>query len=68
MLYASGIRYIVFDKDNTLTVPYSHHYFSDLLMKSVLVDAANSLNGVQNIALLSNSVGSSDDKDYSEAI
>ena len=68
MLYASGIRYIVFDKDNTLTVPYSHHYFSDLLMKSVLVDAANSLNGVRNIALLSNSVGSSDDKDYSEAI
>lgn len=49
-------------------MPYSHNYFSDALRKSVLVDAAFSLNGIKNIALLSNSVGSSDDIDYSEAI
>lgn len=56
-----GVKYIVFDKDNTLTLPYSSEIYEPI---------KNSLNecidvfGKENVAILSNSIGSSDDKAY----
>jgi phosphatidylglycerophosphatase GEP4 len=62
---SGGVKYLVFDKDNTLTIPYERqihpsitHQFNSLI----------ALYGRENIAILSNSVGSKEDKEYKEAI
>jgi phosphatidylglycerophosphatase GEP4 len=62
-LKAKGIKYLVFDKDNTLTLA-----FVDDLHDSVrdAMDRAHT-HFPGNIAILSNSVGSSDDKGYRAA-
>ncbi len=63
-LKADGIKYLVFDKDNTLTLA-----FSDTLHESVLdsiKEAKTIFPGC--VAILSNSVGSCDDVDYKGAI
>lgn len=60
-LHQCGIRYLVFDKDNTLTRPYKREIeesVRDTLNQCLLIY------GTQNVAILSNSVGSSDDKDH----
>lgn len=65
-LHGQGIRYIVFDKDNTLTAPYERSYFSPEIEKAVLQDCREAF-GDHNMAILSNSVGSKDDKGNVEA-
>ena len=55
-----GFKGIVFDKDNTLTAPYINQVFPSL-RDSLL--HFKSIFGTR-MAILSNSVGSSDDKDY----
>ena len=61
-----GIKYIVFDKDNTLTAPYIREYFSEMLEKAVINDCQEVFT-IRNMAVLSNSVGSKDDLNYEEA-
>ena len=39
-LHSSGIKYIVFDKDNTLTLPYSNEYYSAKIRYAVLDECA----------------------------
>ena len=60
----TGIKYLVFDKDNTLTLPYerSMHPAVEGSIKECL-----ELFGEQNVAILSNSVGSKEDKGFAEA-
>ena len=65
-LHSLGIRHLVFDKDNTLTKPYSRDYISPEL-KEFIIGLTHTF-GRDNISILSNSAGSSDDKDYAEAI
>lgn len=60
-LRKNGIKYIVFDKDNTLTVPYEFDIPQQL--KNGLYECQNAF-GSDKIAILSNSVGSKDDKGY----
>ena len=62
-LKARGVKYLVFDKDNTLT-----RAFEDELHESVkeAVDEAHT-EFPGKIAILSNSVGSSDDQNYKAA-
>jgi phosphatidylglycerophosphatase GEP4 len=60
-----AIRAVVFDKDNTLTAPYEnsiHPSALDGLKQAQLVF------GVDNVAILSNSAGTSDDEDYKDAM
>lgn len=61
---AHGIKYILFDKDNTLSLCYV-----DELHDSVrdTVDRSRNLFGENAIAILSNSVGSCDDEGYEGA-
>ena len=59
-----GIRYLIFDKDNTLTLPYErdiHPSVADVVPK------LKKAFGSENIAILSNSVGSKEDKGGREA-
>ena len=65
-LHAAGIRYVIFDKDNTLTEPYSHAYFNERVRHAILEECKGAF-GIKNIAMLSNSVGSKDDKGNHEA-
>jgi phosphatidylglycerophosphatase GEP4 len=59
------IKFIIFDKDNTLTIPYENNYPSqDYINK---INDFKNIFGENNIALISNSCGSRDDKDYKEA-
>ena len=61
-----GIKYLIFDKDNTLTRPYVREYYSDDIESVILEDCAAEFT-LENMAILSNSVGSSDDApDYTE--
>ena len=62
-LKAKGVKYIIFDKDNTLTLA-----FEDELHETVkdAVDRAR-MEFPGRIAILSNSVGSSDDEGYKAA-
>ena len=65
-LHGQGVRYIVFDKDNTLTAPYERKYFNPQIEQAVLRNCKEAF-GENCIAVLSNSAGSKDDKNYSEA-
>ena len=58
-----GIKYIVFDKDQTLTSTYSSDYHS----KISILPFQESF-GEKNLAILSNSVGSNNDENFEEAI
>ena len=59
-----GIRYLVFDKDNTLTLPYERELHPSV---SPIFESIQEMYGPQNIAILSNSVGSKEDKGFKEA-
>ena len=65
-LHSTGIRFVVFDKDNTLTKPYERHFFNDKIKRAVMQDCIKSF-GPANVAILSNSAGSKDDVGYKEA-
>lgn len=60
-----GIKAIMFDKDNTLTAPYANeiHEKAALGLKNAI-----DVFGLDNVAILSNSAGTKDDKDYEDAI
>jgi len=60
-----GIKAVIFDKDNTLTAPYANeiHVRAALGLKNAL-----DVFGHDNVAILSNSAGTKDDKDYEDAI
>ena len=60
----AGVKYLVFDKDNTLTVPYDRS-LHDSIKKEFA--RCKEINGPQNMAILSNSVGSKEDKGHKEA-
>jgi len=60
----AGIRAVVFDKDNTLTAPYENRVHQSA--KSGLEQALNTF-GRENVAVLSNSAGTSDDPGYADA-
>ena len=61
----SKIKYVIFDKDNTLTFPHDN--------KPANIDITKKINefvqtfGKENLAILSNSAGSRDDKNFVEA-
>jgi phosphatidylglycerophosphatase GEP4 len=59
-----NIKYLVIDKDNTLTLPYINEYANNEIKEKINV--LKYIFGENNIAILSNSAGSSDDKDYKE--
>jgi phosphatidylglycerophosphatase GEP4 len=59
-----NIKYLVIDKDNTLTIPYINEYGNDQIKEKI--NEFKHFFGENNMALLSNSAGSSDDKDYKE--
>ena len=61
----AGIRYLIFDKDNTLTLPYERDLHPSV---AEVVPRLKNVFGSQNIAILSNSVGSKEDKDGKEAV
>ena len=63
-LRENGIKYIVFDKDNTLTLPYEKDFHPSVLENIKLCKKEYS---ADNIAILSNSAGSGDDKKQNEA-
>ena len=65
-LHGLGVRYIIFDKDNTLTEPYARNYFNKAIEDAMLKECQQAF-GIKNMALLSNSVGSKDDPEHSEA-
>ena len=60
-----GIKYIVFDKDNTLTLPHINKFANQEIKEKI--SEFKKVFGVGNIAILSNSAGSRDDKDFKEA-
>ena len=57
---------MVFDKDNTLTKPYVKAYHSPKLEEAIL-SRCSEVFGLDQIAILSNSAGSRDDKNHKEA-
>ena len=63
-LRKNGIKYIVFDKDNTLTLPYEKDIYHEVKDS---VDQCKQVYGYHEIVILSNSAGSKDDKDHAEA-
>jgi phosphatidylglycerophosphatase GEP4 len=65
MKHHSGIRAVVFDKDNTLTAPYEN-----VLHPAVVPGLKRAIDafGRENVAILSNSAGTRDDVDYKDAI
>jgi hypothetical protein len=54
-----GIKYIIFDKDQTLTSTYANDFHP-----SISITHFKETFGESSIAILSNSVGSSDDRNY----
>ena len=58
------VKYIIFDKDNTLTLPYKIEIERKFEKK---IEEFKNVFGKENIAILSNSAGSKDDKYYIEA-
>jgi phosphatidylglycerophosphatase GEP4 len=60
-----GIRAVIFDKDNTLTAPYGESIHPDA---SEGLQAAKSVFGSDNVAIMSNSAGTLDDPEYEDAI
>jgi len=63
LLYDQGVRAVVFDKDNTLTAPYINEIYTSL---KPVVEQFREVFG-ENMAILSNSAGTKDDVDYSDA-
>lgn len=59
-----GIRAVIFDKDNTLTAPYGDTIHPDA---SLGLQAAKSVFGSENVAIMSNSAGTLDDPEYEDA-
>ena len=59
LLKSKNIKYVIFDKDNTLTEAYKDDYFSEEIKSSV--EKCQGIFGYKNVAVLSNSVGSKDD-------
>ena len=58
-LHRNGIRYVVFDKDNTITEPYAKNlHFS---VQKAVDDCMNTF-GKESVAVLSNSIGSAADQ------
>ena len=67
-LQEQGIKYLIFDKDNTLTRPYEQTYFSRRIERAIIEECASTFS-LNNMAILSNSVGSQDDApDYKETV
>jgi phosphatidylglycerophosphatase GEP4 len=58
------VKYLVFDKDNTLTVPYERALHQSIEKEFLKCKA---IYGAENMAILSNSVGSKEDKGFKEA-
>ncbi len=63
-LKCGGIKYLVFDKDNTLTYTYSDELHSSVRMK---ISECRQSFGTSSMAILSNSVGTLDDIDFQGA-
>lgn len=63
--HQKGIRVVVLDKDNTLTLPYESKVHPAL---QTSYTRCLDLFGPDNVILFSNSAGSPDDKDYKEAL
>ena len=63
-LYAMGTRYIVFDKDNTLSIPFMDTMELSIADKVASLKDVKSSKFAGKMAILSNSAGSSDDDDY----
>ena len=59
-LKKKGIKYIVFDKDQTLSDTYCDHFHPSVVNVINKLQADDTF----SIAILSNSVGSNDDKNY----
>eukprot|EP01038_Epipyxis_sp_PR26KG_P009448 gene9448-12732_t len=59
-----GIRCVVFDKDNTLCITYSDHLHPSVIHKVEKIKQSFP----NSVAILSNSVGTKDDRDYYGAI
>jgi phosphatidylglycerophosphatase GEP4 len=59
-----GVKYVVFDKDNTISRPYEIEVYDKF--KGKVEEFQRGFPG--SVAILSNSVGSSDDLGYGEAI
>ena len=60
-----GIAAVMFDKDNTMTAPYSNVLHP---LATSGIDMAIRVFGRDNVAILSNSAGTKDDVDYMDAI
>lgn len=63
-LKSNGVKYLVFDKDNTLCYCYSSTFAPGV---DAFINEAKQIFGEKSIAILSNSSGSNDDKDYKSA-
>ncbi|KAI8138350.1 mitochondrial PGP phosphatase-domain-containing protein [Fennellomyces sp. T-0311] len=59
-----GIQAMAFDKDNCLTAPYVAHIHPEF--QEAWTECKETF-GKENIAIVSNSAGTNDDKDYKEA-
>lgn len=59
------IKYVVFDKDNTLTLPHQNVYGNEKIRDKI--EDFKIIFGKHNLAVLSNSAGSKDDINYKEA-
>mmetsp|Transcript_11325 Transcript_11325/g.19076 ORF Transcript_11325/g.19076 Transcript_11325/m.19076 type:complete len:87 (+) Transcript_11325:157-417(+) len=63
------VRYIVFDKDNTLTLPYRKEVPAE--RRGAIIDsiaACFEIFGPSSLAILSNSAGSKDDANFEDAL
>jgi phosphatidylglycerophosphatase GEP4 len=63
-LKSLGFQAVAFDKDNTLTRPYSNAMLPDF---KAALDSCVLAFGRENVAIVSNSAGSSDDQDGAQA-
>ncbi|EGD76218.1 hypothetical protein PTSG_00921 [Salpingoeca rosetta] len=63
-LRARGYRYVIFDKDNCIALPYSNTLHS--LVKDAWAECLGAF-GKENVVIVSNSAGSCDDKGFAEA-
>lgn len=65
ILKGAGIKYIVFDKDNTLCYTYTDTLHPSLVNK---VNECKQVFSPSSVAILSNSVGTKDDTNYAGAV
>ena len=64
-LRKNGIKYIVFDKDNTLTYAYENKFHPSIVDS---IETCKSIYDYGDMVLLSNSAGSKDDQGGKEAV